>query len=61
MPIKISTGGGRRSQLLVTADHPDCPDQRWECAWGVLNDGRWWLKFINNGCLKHTHNPAVRA
>lgn len=54
MPTTLDVVQGTRPGGKIVSSKPDCPDQRWECGWGVLSDGRWWLKFVNNGCQKHS-------
>lgn len=59
MPSSLATVGGTRPAREIIADVPDCPDPRWECAWGIRADGRWWLKYINQGCPAHQRKVEI--
>jgi hypothetical protein len=60
---------GIRPVDQVTADHIDCPNRRYQCAWGYSHtyigpgnkEGFFWLKFINSGCRKHGSIPHTRT
>lgn len=61
MSTKSLVAEGTKPVIRIEDDFPNCPDPRWQCSWGVTSYGRWWLKFINNGCPAHSKNYAALA
>jgi len=60
---------GIRPITRITADFPDCPNPKFQCAFGFSHnrmgpgnvDGYFWLKFINAACRKHMVIPHSRS